>query len=54
MEHTIKGYQHKLEEAREEVLPDAVFQPVAQYPHADDAFGTIMQWLFHRIPQTRG
>ncbi|KAG2445204.1 hypothetical protein HYH02_008672 [Chlamydomonas schloesseri] len=54
VEHTIKGYQHKLEKAREEVLRDAVFQPVSQYPHADDAFGTIMQWLYHRIPHTRG
>ena len=28
--------------------------PVDNYPHEDDAFGTIMQWLYSRIPQTRG
>ena len=25
-----------------------------QWPHEDDAFGTIMQWLYSRIPDTRG
>ena len=25
-----------------------------QWPHEDDAFGTIMQWLYSRIPETRG
>lgn len=54
MDRTIHGYQHKLQEAKQEVLRDAPYQPVAHYPHADDAFGTIMQWLFHRIPDTRG
>ena len=28
--------------------------PVTSYPHEDDAFGTIMQWLYARIPATRG
>ncbi|KAG2501892.1 hypothetical protein HYH03_000390 [Edaphochlamys debaryana] len=34
--------------------PDHPYQRHTSFPFADDAFGTIMQWLYHRIPDTRG
>lgn len=30
------------------------FQPLTRYPYQDDAFGTILQWLYHKLPDTRG
>jgi hypothetical protein len=38
------------------VQEDSSEQPlkrVRRYPHDDDAFGTIMQWLYSRIPWAR-
>ncbi|KXZ54698.1 hypothetical protein GPECTOR_4g766 [Gonium pectorale] len=32
---------------------DTPFKPVTEFPFGDDAFGTIMQWLYHRINETR-
>ena len=30
------------------------YKPVQRFPHRHDAFHTILQWLYHRIPHTRG
>ncbi|KAG2437847.1 hypothetical protein HXX76_005465 [Chlamydomonas incerta] len=32
---------------------DTPFRPLPAYPVADDAFHTILQWLYHRINETR-
>lgn len=32
---------------------ESAFRPVNDFPFEDDAFGTIMQWLYHRINETR-
>ncbi|PNH11304.1 putative glucuronosyltransferase [Tetrabaena socialis] len=34
-------------------LADTPFRPLTHYPHANDAFSTILQWLHHRIDDTR-
>ncbi|GLC34055.1 hypothetical protein PLESTB_000832400 [Pleodorina starrii] len=36
------------------VPPDSPFQRATSFPTRDDAFHTILQWLYHRIPDTRG
>ncbi|GLI62946.1 hypothetical protein VaNZ11_005800 [Volvox africanus] len=36
------------------VPQDSPYQPVTSFPYNDDAFHTIIQWLYHRIPHTRG
>ena len=34
--------------------PDSPLQPVRAFPWENDAFHTIMQWLYSRIEDTRG
>ncbi|KAG2501893.1 hypothetical protein HYH03_000391 [Edaphochlamys debaryana] len=53
----IKGFieMHDREEEGKPQAPfDHPYQRHTSFPFADDAFGTIMQWLYHRIPDTRG
>ena len=37
----------------QEPLSDQPLRSVRRYPHDDDAFGTIMQWLYSRIQWAR-
>lgn len=41
-------------EARGKVPRDYPLQRVRSFTFQDDAFGTIMQWLYAKIPDTRG
>ncbi|KAG2501891.1 hypothetical protein HYH03_000389 [Edaphochlamys debaryana] len=45
---------HSPNAPRGQVRSDHPFQRHTSFPFEDDAFGTIMQWLYHRIPFTRG
>lgn len=56
----IAGQQQRLMQPAEVLersarLPprESAFRPVTEFPFEEDAFGTIMQWLYHRINETR-
>ena len=53
---SLSGGQH--EEGSNATRADALLpggrMDTEHWPHEDDAFGTIMQWLYARIPATRG
>ncbi|GIL54494.1 hypothetical protein Vafri_10025 [Volvox africanus] len=55
VEYTVKLNTEKLPAGVEGPVPqDSPYHPVTSFPYKDDAFHTIIQWLYQRIPHTRG
>eukprot|EP00955_Chlamydomonas_euryale_P066949 359700-Chlamydomonas_euryale.AAC.1 len=57
MQARLRAVAHRFAYTRGKLVRSLVMQDRAEVPSHqldDDAFGTIMQWLYHRIPATRG
>ncbi|EFJ52271.1 acetylglucosaminyltransferase [Volvox carteri f. nagariensis] len=53
-ENIVRNYPREILEASYKLSQrDSPLRPVTDFPFQEDAFSTIMQWLYHRIDKTR-